>query len=887
MGASSSILAPLVEELKDSQVKEMQDVEFWDKFWPTTEMPLGQIFKDVMPVYVHHIKDANPRNLATLVRRAILQLQALTRTGLATTESRNMALNVIRLLMRLVPVMMEDDSWDGFWQTPTPVGVVITLPENFLEKPASPGHPAQRVKEAEEKQQAELERARALHETPNVPLYQTLLVAILDLLLVPGFTSNRSVGRMMPFGDRPPQHATPIAVLEGADLIWYAGVGSKSNVARDSASFISNRCELLFLLLACMSKPLYTFARDLVPTNNIWMAFVAGGMHRNTSVLLTSMFNCLLAYDPVGYGLPYGHVMVPDDNREQLSQLCGQVLCLLLDYAPPSHSVPELEAPGATDVEPVSSNVLATFLQKLKGEDITFVLDNLIRLLKNPLEAGTLPASYKQVNLHHELIVLTWRMSELNADFLNEMLTSGKVLQLLVPILYHINKLRADPTATGLLHVGVYWCLLLSSQRNFAVRLNKPYEPVVQFEDAPFSNGSHGDLLIMVLYNLLLSKTPMVPELAVCGIVYLTSIGDKFAGPNKKLSPLYECLLTIIVNVSPYLKALNLVAANKLVNLFQVFTSSKFLFANATNHRLCHYLLESFNNLIQYQFSGNHHLVYVIIRKREAFFKLRMLTLSESSSQQSPPSTSPEVAKANEVTAAEEGAEASETTGATDSQEATAAEAGSPPTTVVETAPINPGAAAVTEQVKNAPAPPGSEAVVYAADRPSEEEAQYLDAQRIGQIKTTLSPDQDIQEHFTVESGTGHGKRKSKGPAPAPEVVIEPSFVATEEWMSSWRTQLPLGTIIRLLKVLVPQVEKLCQKKGVTHEVEIIEFLKDGTLVGLLPVPPPIVSRKYKNSTRCTVWFYSFVWSFIFLKNLDPPLFFETAVKLFTVRVEN
>lgn len=35
----------------------------------------------------------------------------------------------------------------------------------------------------------------------------------------------------------------------------------------------------------------------------------------------------------------------------------------------------------------------------------------------------------------------------------------------------------------------------------------------------------------------------------------------------------------------------------------------------------------------------------------------------------------------------------------------------------------------------------------------------------------------------------------------------------TPEWVASWRVKLPLQTIMRLLQVLVPQVEKICIDK--------------------------------------------------------------------------
>ena len=115
--------------------------------------------------------------------------------------------------------------------------------------------------------------------------------------------------------------------------------------------------------------------------------------------------------------------------------------------------------------------------------------------------------------------------------------------------------------------------------------------------------------------------------------------------------------------MSPYLKSLTLVAANKLVHLMEIFSTKKFLSASENNHHLIFFLLEVrflkrtehklflikfhfsfliyfrfflsfflsfspsspkkiFNNLIQYQFEGNQPLVYVLIRRRASFVSL-------------------------------------------------------------------------------------------------------------------------------------------------------------------------------------------------------------------------------------------------------------------------
>lgn len=114
----------------------------------------------------------------------------------------------------------------------------------------------------------------------------------------------------------------------------------------------------------------------------------------------------------------------------------------------------------------------------------------------------------------------------------------------------------------------------------------------------------------------------------------------------------------------------------------------------------------------------------------------------------------------------------------------------------------------------------------------------------------------------------------------------------------SWKSKLPLQTIMRLLQVLVPQVEKICIDKwvqvgvgervcagppglgweaaqtletfvahrGLTDESEILRFLQHGTLVGLLPVPHPILIRKYQANSGTAMWFRTYMWGVIYLR---------------------
>jgi hypothetical protein len=51
---------------------------------------------------------------------------------------------------------------------------------------------------------------------------------------------------------------------------------------------------------------------------------------RHALPLFTSLLNIVCAYDPVGYGVPYNHLMF-SDYREPLVETALQVLCVMME----------------------------------------------------------------------------------------------------------------------------------------------------------------------------------------------------------------------------------------------------------------------------------------------------------------------------------------------------------------------------------------------------------------------------------------------------------------------------------------------------------------------------------------------------------------------------
>jgi len=53
---------------------------------------------------------------------------------------------------------------------------------------------------------------------------------------------------------------------------------------------------------------------------------------------------------------------------------------------------------------------------------------------------------------------------------------------------------------------------------------------------------------------------------------------------------------------------------------------------------------------------------------------------------------------------------------------------------------------------------------------------------------------------------------------------------------------------------------------NVKSEREVLDYLKNGTLVGLLPVPHPILIRKYQTSESTELWFHTYIWGVVYVR---------------------
>nr|XP_032517264.1 protein HID1 [Danaus plexippus plexippus] len=846
----------VVQLTSKSQPIDAADEGFWDQFWSESVTNVQDIFALVPGAEIRALREESPNNLATLVYKAVEKLVKIVDSSCRTQREQQTALNCARLLTRLLPHMLEEPEWHGFFWSQLP----------------------------------------ASGENESIPLAQSLINAICDLLFCPDFTvvSTKRVG---------PERAEELSSLDSCEYIWAGGVGFARSPPR-TAQHEAARAELLRLLLTCFSETIYKPANQAAAHHNKWIAYLTSPENRHALPLFTSLLNTVCSYDPVGLGLPYNHLLFAD-TLEPLVEVALQVLIVTLDHDT-SNVVNE------DSDERLPDNLFINYLSRIhRDEDFQFALRGVTRLLNNPLQQTYLPNSNKKVALHQELLVLFWKMCDYNKKFMySSNLYNDKVSSIGVLVLAKCESVEAlarpsrvsylagkkiyfyivgafvdihlvgffsiclrngnrnmlfvktfnvyyilftrysvgggllqdlvtsscfdprpgrpkrkcqyicmylcAPARVGLMHIGVFILLLLSGERNFGVRLNKPYTATVPM-DIPVFTGTHADLLVVVFHKIITTG-------------------------HQRLQPLFDCLLTILVNVSPYLKTLSMVSSSKLLHLLEAFSTPWFLFSRPHHHHLVFFLLEMFNNMIQYQFDGNSNLVYTIIRKRSVFHSLANLPHEHAAI-----ARSLAAAKARGSTA---GHKALPRTRSAESVSEAAMEGSRPaqpaePGTLNATLPDTPAIATMTE--RESAHPP----------------------------LTRRSGGDGEDAHTTKESPCESEAGAGEG---------DGEWRPTGEWVSSWRTRLPLQTIMRLLQVLVPQVEKICIDKGLTDESEILRFLQHGTLVGLLPVPHPILIRKYQANAGTAAWFRTYMWGVIYIRNVDPPIWYDTDVKLFEIQ---
>mmetsp|Transcript_18544 Transcript_18544/g.31056 ORF Transcript_18544/g.31056 Transcript_18544/m.31056 type:complete len:804 (-) Transcript_18544:1053-3464(-) len=594
MGGSSSksTFSNIVGKILVSDI-DPSDHDFWDEMWKTV-LPAEDVFDMISPEDVRKIISDHPNNMKTIVTQAVAQLYQVVETPYRIYFEQ--ALNCSRIMARLLPFLLESSSAemkDLLWNRRAPSQQVSS--ENLAADSRDMGS---------EGEDADPQASE--------PLAVILVNTIFHLLFLPDFTVDDPNVEFTEKDINTPEFKSA--------LMWAPGIGSSEKTIVNSTQFDHNRIDVLRLMICAFCDSLYQAADNYDSCASMWLEVATSADAPYAEIVFYSLFNTVLGYDPIGWGLPYGS-MITTDTAKLVMEAAVQVLIALLDYGHPIRTAESSAAAAAAvaegsnplpsvsahDTEAQGFNIFRCLLGKIEAPDqLNFVYRGFVRLLNNVHQAEStfLPHSVTRIDIEQELLVLFWKCLEEMPKFMPYILMHCDATELLVPICYLMLQGRRDPTKVGLMYLCTFTLLKLSGERTFGVALNKPYQlhlPV----DLPLFSGNHADLLVVVLHKLIVSG-------------------------QEKLSALYSCFLTIICNISPYIKSFGTVASVKLVNLLQLFVSPRFLYAAEGNHVYVSMLLETLNNIVQYQYEGNGQLIYAIIRRKEVFDSIANLKLPAS-----------------------------------------------------------------------------------------------------------------------------------------------------------------------------------------------------------------------------------------------------------------
>jgi hypothetical protein len=574
------------------------------------------------------------------------------------------------------------------------------------------------------------------------PLGEELIDNLLDLLFFIDFTIPD----------------LPHAKSRVSYAIWQSGVGCKTSLG-SSKELESNRCEVLRLLLTLTSKSMY-MPPTLLPVQGVRAITYLATCPDKQIVLsvLCSLLNTTIKYNSASWRLPYDHV-VWKDSKQALVIYSVQLLLVILLYPVPEDG--RGQAP---------KNFYRHFMGRLhRPEDFQFLAEGISRVLSQPMQATTsyIPGSQKSVKWAPEMIILFWELLQCNKRFRTFILESNRAHDFVVLMLFYAIEHKLDASQQGVVRMCIFVLQTMSVEPGFGRNLNKKFEnqetlpPSIRLANF---RGSYADFLLISIHSLI-------------------------TGSKGRLEAIYPALLAIINNMAAYAQHLSMASCTKLMQLFVSMSSPAFLLANENNHSLLLSLLESINTIIEHQYSANPNLIYSVLRARKRVEALRLFTL-EGGQQ--------ELENIDR--------ERKDHSLSTNPLSPIPSHSSSRTTTGPAQAPV------VQEDTFT---------IGDSSDSETEEAQNGTPSQSTNSVRNSRTPSIASEDQVPIQLRGLSEKARGKLPAGAPTFsrqnsMTSPSspttttsrtgFRATAEWLESWLPELPLHSMLAIIKALSPRL---------------------------------------------------------------------------------
>lgn len=757
-------------------------------------------------------------------------------------------LNCIRVLTRILPYVYEADhlsEWEEkfFWTTRRRKTRKVQLAGEVL----FDGSEVRGDNEAGDEtptngDQAEYEDAK--------PLAEELIDTLTDLLFYIGFTLPN----------------LPTAKSKVTYAIWQSGVGCKASIGT-SKELESNRCEVLRLLLTMTSKAMY-MPSNLLPVQGVKaITYIATCPDKQVVLsLLCSLVNTTIKHNSASWRLPYDHV-VWKDSKQSLVIYSIQFLLVLLLY-----TIPE-DGRG-----PPPKNYYRHFLGRLhRPEDFQFLTEGMTRVLSQPMQATSsyLPGSQKAVRYAPEMIMLFWEALQCNKRFRSYIIESPRAHDFVVLMLFYAIEYKTDASRQGVVRMCVFVLQTMSVEAAFGKNLKKKF---VGQDTLPPSirlsgfRGSYADFLVISIHTLI-------------------------TGSKGRLDTIYPALLAIISNIAAYTENLSMAASTKLLQLFASMSTPSFLLANDINHNLLQSLLEAINTIIEHEYGSNANLIYVVLRSKKRIEALRAFTLEGGQE---------EIERAARRRKEILGGDGETVL--------------SPVQSNVSTAPNTPRRTSLNQ----VPEEDGTFTIGDSDDSDNEHDHQATPSQsspclrnsRAASIASSSAAEDFVPTQLRGMSEKARGKMPASSHSfsrqgsttsllshsSSPYTMNRNGFQPTAEWLESWLPDLPLHTMLTLIKVLGPTMPSSPPTNSASDDssrrssiadldpspqptlqsflATLPETANHPQISPLLASPTPIKIHLFEWSPLSLGWYMSILYSLIFTAEMTIAPTASTASTL-------
>ncbi|KAG0146558.1 hypothetical protein CROQUDRAFT_657197 [Cronartium quercuum f. sp. fusiforme G11] len=666
-------------------------------------------------------------------------------------------------------------------------------------------------------------------QATHPPLFATLIDTIAELLFLPGVCV--------------PATSTGTA-SQPRYPIWTGGIGCVQLPPTHRQAHNSAKVEVLRLLLVVLSQPLYrpphlyATASPLPPSSHplnavigspnpalsyfctqtrkpLLLALLCSFLNTSLAPVKTALGNSAhalttiasglgkIAQEKIGFASPTESPRRPSLTSAPSSSNLGGASQIASNEGLPSwcaHTLSVLLLPS-------ENNDFRNALGKLhRSSDLSFILDHLLAILSRPMSVvGSSSLLQPSSCGLAESVILLYLIIDTSPRLLSHLSQSSKTLDLVVALIYIcLDQKDAAQPKLGLVRLcGIL--LQLISAKSIGQRINETIELPLSIRTRYAVPGTIADFVIV----------------SICSIIFGT-ISTSNDQQDVGFETVYSSLIISITNLSPHFKGLSHLSAQRLAQLLGVLIAPKFILKSDGNVRLLYYLLESFNNVIQYQMSDNPQLIYVLLRVQNKFDYLATFTLQEGIKE-----INRQITRSRSLAR-----RSSEAISISESRR----------TSIGSNDRGRKGKGKMSEE-----------------DDISGEQIEEKEMDQIDQVVESV-------ESVTAESVGRNG------------------FVPTEAWVSSWRDALPLDTIQIMITELKPKITTTTstptpQTLSLLSSATLIGKLPP---VPMTPKPRPFTLTSIGSQS----WIATQIWSLIYLRDSNSIVvyLYNVSIELFVIK---